>query len=79
MQKVSLMFRALSLLFTSPVLKMDKVEYVVAIVNRATGCVVAWAVCSEHTPELMQSVMDAAPHVENYYSDAFNTYRELCW
>lgn len=27
----------------------------------------------------MQSVVDAAPHAQNYYSDAFNTYRELCW
>lgn len=27
----------------------------------------------------MQSVVDAAPHAANYFSDAFNTYRELCW
>ena len=27
----------------------------------------------------MQSVVDAAPHATHYYSDAFNTYRELCW
>ena len=27
----------------------------------------------------MQAVIDAAPHAEHYYSDAFNTYRELCW
>lgn len=27
----------------------------------------------------MQSVIDAAPHAASYYSDAFNTYRELCW
>src|SRR5688500_10091708 len=27
----------------------------------------------------MQSVVDAAPHARTYYSDAFNTYRELCW
>ena len=27
----------------------------------------------------MQSLVDAAPHTRNYYSDAFNTYRELCW
>ena len=27
----------------------------------------------------MQSVVDSAPHAQNYYSDAFNTYRELCW
>ena len=27
----------------------------------------------------MQAVIDAAPHARNYFSDAFNTYRELCW
>ena len=27
----------------------------------------------------MQSVVDAAPHASRYFSDAFNTYRELCW
>ena len=27
----------------------------------------------------MQSVVDAAPRATCYYSDAFNTYRELCW
>jgi hypothetical protein len=27
----------------------------------------------------MQSVVDSAPHARGYFSDAFNTYRELCW
>jgi insertion element IS1 protein InsB len=27
----------------------------------------------------MQQVIDSAPHASNYFSDAFNTYRELCW
>lgn len=27
----------------------------------------------------MQRVVDAAPHAASYYSDGFNTYRELCW
>lgn len=27
----------------------------------------------------MQQVIDSAPHAANYFSDAFNTYRELCW
>ena len=27
----------------------------------------------------MQSVIDSAPPAASYYSDAFNTYRELCW
>jgi IS1 family transposase len=48
-------------------------------VDRATRCVVAWAVCLNRTPELMQSVVDAAPPAPHYYSDAFNTYREWCW
>jgi len=27
----------------------------------------------------MQSDIDAAPHAASYYSEAFNTYRELRW
>jgi IS1 family transposase len=27
----------------------------------------------------VRSVVDSAPHASSYYSDAFNTYRELCW
>ena len=27
----------------------------------------------------MQAVIDSAPHAESYFSDAFLTYRELCW
>lgn len=49
------------------------------IVDRATHRIVAWVVCEARTPELMQLVVDAAPHARIYYSDAFNTYRELCW
>ncbi len=39
----------------------------------------AWAVYESHTPEVLQSVVDAAAHAQDYYSDGFNTYRELCW
>ncbi|HVF51739.1 MAG TPA: hypothetical protein VNA19_16765 [Pyrinomonadaceae bacterium] len=49
------------------------------MVERASRCVVSWAVCAARTPEVMQSVVDTAPHARSYYSDAFNTYRELCW
>lgn len=27
----------------------------------------------------MQRVIDFAPRAKSYFSDAFNTYRELCW
>jgi IS1 family transposase len=52
---------------------------VLPAVERGTRCVVAWAVCESRTPEVIQSVVDAAPRARSYYSDAFNTYRELCW
>lgn len=39
----------------------------------------AYEVCFERTPKLLQSVIDQAPHAESYYSDAFNTYRELSY
>ncbi|HZG51330.1 MAG TPA: hypothetical protein VEZ40_04260 [Pyrinomonadaceae bacterium] len=47
--------------------------------ERASRSVVSWAVCEARTPEVMQAVVDAAPPARNYYSDAFNTYRESCW
>jgi len=28
---------------------------------------------------VVQRVIDSAPHAARYFSDAFNTYRELCW
>ncbi len=49
------------------------------LVDRATRCIVAWAVCLNRTPELMQSVVGTTPHAASYYSDALNTHRELCW
>jgi IS1 family transposase len=52
--------------------------YVVTIVDRASRRIVAWAVCAQRTPQVTQAVVDAAPHAASYYSDAFNTSRELC-
>ena len=49
------------------------------LVDRATRCIVAWAVCEVRTPQVMQAVVDSAPPARSYFSDAFNTYRELCW
>lgn len=49
------------------------------VVDRLTRCIVAYDVCFERTPKLLQSVIDAAPQAESYYSDAFNTYKELCY
>ena len=49
------------------------------MVDRATRCIVAYEVCFERTPKLLQSVIDQAPHAESYFSDGFNTYKELCY
>lgn len=35
--------------------------------------------CWERTPELLQGVIDAAPHAARYFTDAFLAYRELCY
>jgi transposase InsO family protein len=47
-------------------------------VDRATRCIVAWAVCTNRATKVMKSVGDAAPHAARYYSGAINTYREPC-
>jgi len=47
--------------------------------SSARRAVVAWAVCEARTSEVMQLVVSDASHACHYYSDAFNTYRELCW
>jgi IS1 family transposase len=56
-----------------------KPVYIVMLVERESRRVVAHEVCWERTPEVMQRVIDSAPHAASYYSDVFNTYRELCW
>jgi IS1 family transposase len=56
-----------------------RAAYIVAIVDRATRRIVAREVCESRTPELMQSVVDAAPHARSHFSDGFKAYRGLCW
>lgn len=53
--------------------------FIITIVDHETRCVVGHAVYAERTPEVMQAVIDSAPHATSYLSDAFNTYGELCW
>jgi hypothetical protein len=63
----------------SPSSAQKRPVYVVTVVERRTRWAVAHAVCAERTPEVMQAVIDAAPHSRRYSSDAFNTYRELSY
>jgi hypothetical protein len=47
--------------------------------ERRTRRIVSYADCSERMQALLQSVVDAAHHAKQFFSDAFNTYRELSW
>jgi hypothetical protein len=57
---------------------LKKPAFIVTIVDLAPRCIVAWVVCVQRTPQVMQAVVNAAPHAARYYSDTFLTYRELC-
>ncbi len=50
-----------------------------AAVDRATHTIVGWSVCAERTLEILQSVIDCAPHSENYYTDGFLMYQDLSY
>jgi hypothetical protein len=52
---------------------------VVTAVCRTTHRIVGWSVCLERTIEILQSVVDAAPRAENYYTDGFLMYQDLSY
>ena len=53
--------------------------YVITLVDRATSCIVAWAVSPYRDESLLQELVDAAPQARFYYSDLFATYRNLIY
>jgi insertion element IS1 protein InsB len=53
--------------------------YIVTAVDRQTHTIVGFAVCRERTVEILQSVIDAAPKAENYYTDGFLMYQDLSY
>ena len=48
-------------------------------VERATLCVVSYAVVWHRTPEAMQQVADDAPSANRYFSDGLAVYSNLYW
>lgn len=48
-------------------------------VDRATRCIVGWAVVPERTTEVMQALVDRSPQAHRYYSDPFPTYQALVY
>jgi IS1 family transposase len=63
----------------SPSAAQKSPAFIVTVVERAIRRGGAHTVCAERTPEVMQAVVDSAPHAARYFSDAFNTCRELCY
>ena len=45
--------------------------------DRATHCVVSWAVLLDRTFEALQDLVDRAPRAQSYFSDGFPVYHDL--
>jgi insertion element IS1 protein InsB len=48
-------------------------------VDRATRCLVGWAVTTERTADVMQAVADSGPEAALTYSDAYEGYTNLVY
>jgi insertion element IS1 protein InsB len=48
-------------------------------VDRATRCILGWAVTPERNEQLFQAVLDRTPQASHYYSDALPTYEALIY
>jgi IS1 family transposase len=48
-------------------------------VDRATRCIVSWAVLWERTWDALQETIERAAPAQQYYSDAFPTYETLVY
>src|SRR5436853_7437012 len=46
-------------------------------VDRATRCIVGWALAPERPFEILQEVVDQAPHAPQYYSDGWKPYADV--
>ena len=49
------------------------------IIDRATRCILGWAIIPERTFEAMQALLDRSPQATWYYSDYFSTYHALVY
>lgn len=49
------------------------------LVDRHSGCILAWRVDWERTERLLQALVDEAPQARYYDSDLFATYRSLVY
>ena len=47
--------------------------------DRATRCILGWAVTSQRNEQLFQAILDQTPQASYYYSDALPTYAVLIY
>lgn len=48
-------------------------------VDRASQCIVGWAVLPERTADDLQAMLDRSPQAKHYYSDAYSVYQTLLY
>ena len=48
-------------------------------VDRATRCIVGWAVVWERNEQALQTLLDHAPCAQNYFSDGFTLYLSVVY
>ena len=48
-------------------------------VDRASRCIVGWAVLPARTPEALQAMLDRSPQAQRYYSDGYSLYDALVY
>ena len=53
--------------------------YVITAVDRATHCILGWAVCSSRTAAVMQAVVDMGPPAQHDHRDALIVYQSLVY
>lgn len=49
------------------------------LVDRATRCIVGWAVAYQRSEAIIQAILDGSPPAQHYFSDAFPLYEALVY
>ena len=63
----------------SRLLVQKNVVYIMTLVDRATSCILSWAVVPYRSEVLIQAMVDQAPQAAYYFSDLFAAYRHVIY
>ena len=53
--------------------------YVITLVSREKRQIVGYDIASDKSRERIQKLVDSSPKADNYYSDAYSAYSEICY